>query len=409
MEDAGLGMYIWSTSGDERVRTSHIELDNKLCRWDDASVYSEDGGKIWKPRPEGWAHVHPGEDIQCFPGSTKVASFFDNQRIYRRSYHGTLTKLITPKGEINCTPNHPVLTDKGWIPADRVNIGDSIVKIKRESFLGTGTNPENTETSFDELFSFFSVMFAPERVGIGNGDFHGDISVEQEVDIITPKSVLRDYIKPGVNKAFLQNLFSESNDSSFSECDVLHGLFGFLLTSDFRMSFFSKAKSFLDRCLAHSDKHTLGAISWIQSILDKTFIDDRPGYAELFGKSIDTHARLKQFTYFIVWEFFSVIRHVMMMDRCISSAPHPNTQITRLSSLELGDLGKVHSTDIEFDTVADKIVIPGYKGHIYNLQNENGWYMVSPENYIVHNCRCTALSYWDELVGEVDLIIDKEE
>jgi SPP1 gp7 family putative phage head morphogenesis protein len=65
MEEAGLGMYIWSTSGDERVRTSHIELDNKLCRWDDASVYSEDGGKTWKPRPEGWAHVHPGEDIQC--------------------------------------------------------------------------------------------------------------------------------------------------------------------------------------------------------------------------------------------------------------------------------------------------------------------------------------------------------
>jgi SPP1 gp7 family putative phage head morphogenesis protein len=65
MEEAGLGMYIWSTSGDERVRSSHAKLDGMLCRWDKAELYSEDGGKTWIPRPEGWAHVHPGEDIQC--------------------------------------------------------------------------------------------------------------------------------------------------------------------------------------------------------------------------------------------------------------------------------------------------------------------------------------------------------
>jgi uncharacterized protein with gpF-like domain len=76
MEAIGLDMYIWSTSGDERVRgdptgiypnarPSHYEMDGRLCRWDDASVYSDDGGKTWKPRPAGWVHVHPGEDIQC--------------------------------------------------------------------------------------------------------------------------------------------------------------------------------------------------------------------------------------------------------------------------------------------------------------------------------------------------------
>jgi SPP1 gp7 family putative phage head morphogenesis protein len=65
MEAAGLEMYIWSTSGDERVRSSHAKLDEKLCRWDDASVYSDDGGKTWKPRPAGAIKVHPGEDIQC--------------------------------------------------------------------------------------------------------------------------------------------------------------------------------------------------------------------------------------------------------------------------------------------------------------------------------------------------------
>ena len=76
MESAGLSMYIWSTSGDERVRgdpggffpdadPSHYVMDNKLCRWDDPTVYSEDGGKTWIDRPHGAVKLHPGEDYNC--------------------------------------------------------------------------------------------------------------------------------------------------------------------------------------------------------------------------------------------------------------------------------------------------------------------------------------------------------
>jgi hypothetical protein len=76
MESAGLSMYIWSTSGDERVRgydggiypdavPSHYLMDEKLCRWDDSGVYSEDGGKTWIDRPAGAVQLHPGQDYQC--------------------------------------------------------------------------------------------------------------------------------------------------------------------------------------------------------------------------------------------------------------------------------------------------------------------------------------------------------
>ncbi|MDR1399405.1 MAG: minor capsid protein [Treponema sp.] len=65
MESVGLTMYIWSTSGDERVRPSHEMMDGGLCRWSDPSVYSDDGGKTWKPRPSGAVTQHPGFDIQC--------------------------------------------------------------------------------------------------------------------------------------------------------------------------------------------------------------------------------------------------------------------------------------------------------------------------------------------------------
>lgn len=65
MTEVGLEMYIWSTSGDERVRDSHQEMEGLLCKWDDASVYSEDGGKTWIDRPSSAVRLHPGQDIQC--------------------------------------------------------------------------------------------------------------------------------------------------------------------------------------------------------------------------------------------------------------------------------------------------------------------------------------------------------
>ena len=65
MQDIGLTMYEWSSSSDERVRDSHAIMDGLLCRWDDATVYSEDGGKTWKPRPSGAVLMHPGMDYQC--------------------------------------------------------------------------------------------------------------------------------------------------------------------------------------------------------------------------------------------------------------------------------------------------------------------------------------------------------
>jgi SPP1 gp7 family putative phage head morphogenesis protein len=65
MESVGLTMYIWETSGDERVRPSHEIMDDRLCRWDDSTVCSEDGGKTWMPRPSGAVQLHPGFDWQC--------------------------------------------------------------------------------------------------------------------------------------------------------------------------------------------------------------------------------------------------------------------------------------------------------------------------------------------------------
>lgn len=51
---AGIVSYTWSTSGDERVRDMHAELDGTVQQWSDPPVTNDDGDTN-----------HPGEDYRC--------------------------------------------------------------------------------------------------------------------------------------------------------------------------------------------------------------------------------------------------------------------------------------------------------------------------------------------------------
>lgn len=74
MADAGIETYIWSTSDDERVRgnptglypkalPSHYAMNGKICRWDDPTVWLENGE--WVKRAGDAPYYHPGMDIMC--------------------------------------------------------------------------------------------------------------------------------------------------------------------------------------------------------------------------------------------------------------------------------------------------------------------------------------------------------
>ena len=62
---AGVEWYTWRTMEDDRVRDDHASLDGMLCKWEDDSVYSDDGGETWKDRTEDMFKGAPGEDFQC--------------------------------------------------------------------------------------------------------------------------------------------------------------------------------------------------------------------------------------------------------------------------------------------------------------------------------------------------------
>lgn len=65
---AGIVEYIWTTSGDERVRERHAELDGQRCRWDAPPVVNEKTGET----------AHPGEDYQCRCVAMPVLGFLED-------------------------------------------------------------------------------------------------------------------------------------------------------------------------------------------------------------------------------------------------------------------------------------------------------------------------------------------
>jgi SPP1 gp7 family putative phage head morphogenesis protein len=57
----GATRYMWSTSGDERVRDRHAELDGQIFSWSDPPVINDQGDV-----------GHPGDDFQCRCGAIPV-------------------------------------------------------------------------------------------------------------------------------------------------------------------------------------------------------------------------------------------------------------------------------------------------------------------------------------------------
>ena len=75
-EALGAKTYVWSASMDERTRASHAVLDGLTMRFDDDTVYSDDGGLTWKPRSKiGGEQIKPGKIWNCRCAMLPIISF----------------------------------------------------------------------------------------------------------------------------------------------------------------------------------------------------------------------------------------------------------------------------------------------------------------------------------------------
>lgn len=167
---------IWLSTDDKRTRPTHVESDGQRVPL--GSPFIVGGFQLWFPGdPAG----PPQEVIQCVIGSTHVD--WPRQAIEgatRRRHSGTFVKILTTDGhDLTVTPNHPVLTPTGYVPAGLLRPGQKVMGTLQPPAPKVGHVPSSAE----EVYGAMCQTRKPERVVGSRMDFHGDGS-DGEVEVV---------------------------------------------------------------------------------------------------------------------------------------------------------------------------------------------------------------------------------
>lgn len=193
----------WADRGIKRVRRKSIDDDRTcaICRelsrpgtniYDIEALLRLDYPVSQDPDTGEWM-THPN----CFlPGTLVRGDFVAGSRAI---YNGPAREIRTARGEcLRVTPNHPILTKKGFVPAKDLGPGDNLVCYNapenRPASVGLSTNNQQEPTRIEDVFHTIREMAkaAHRRLDITAKDFHGDASFfVGEVEIVSLNGELR--------------------------------------------------------------------------------------------------------------------------------------------------------------------------------------------------------------------------
>ena len=398
--DLGITRFVWRTANDERVRgdpdglypkalPSHFDLDGQTFSYDDPPT-DEDGPFL------------PGDQIQCFPGDTKVSSYSRVEKLYRRRYTGKTTILTTNDGRVlTSTPNHPILTRRGWIDAHKVQVGDDLVQITREGIqvLPSVLDGENRDATFEQVFSAL-VPLGHMHCAVGREGFHGEMSVDEQVDIVDVDRCLTFELNPVFTEAICKEILCNTDDLilGHGQLDFMFGRVSASANGIVRSG--SKLLASLLGGFGHTDEHCLGAISRLQSIANKLSANASPGDAEMICHTFNTPPVGVELRHHLARVVYSVTRKAVMQSLCLDTpSAEIVAEIVSTDSENLGSLGD--GVDFQkFSRVIEKLDGEFTNGHVYNMQTKASWYIA--QGLAVHNCRCFSEPVLEDLLGDDD-------
>ena len=127
------------------------------------------------------------------------------EAITKSWYSGDVIKITTANGcRLAVSPNHIVLTARGWVRAKNLVKGDKVVHYCgwRESLSESNPTHNNSIPTIEELFTSFveSGAVSPVSVPATSEDFKGDVVANSKIDIINIDSELRDKLNASFDK-----------------------------------------------------------------------------------------------------------------------------------------------------------------------------------------------------------------
>lgn len=199
----------WRSAGDGRVRHTHIAMNGQQVGFD-GSFQSPSGAVLRYPHDP---NAPASEKVNCFAPWSRIARTGIRSAVAHH-YVGDLVQLaIGDEIELSVTPNHPVLTDRGWVPAGLVNEGDYMVQCiagDRAATLGAEPDVANMYAPADEVYRAAHVAGTYQRAGRSIVDFHGYVP-DEDVDVVNVDVPLRVAIEPSIAKVLDSVSLAEAN------------------------------------------------------------------------------------------------------------------------------------------------------------------------------------------------------
>lgn len=370
-------------------------LDTHVCL-----VCGDRSGKIYKDITE--VPPYPAH-LNCVTGDTLISTSSPITRIYRRTYKGTIYRIKSTSGyELSITPNHPILTDRGFIPAKLLKVGDNIVLNDGFKTINiVGKYKDNTVTSAENLFSSFresSSVFA-SSMEITSKDFHNDIS-DQEVNIIKTDRGLSNKVDILTFKKVGKSIFVDGH-ARFLMKKLSHSLPFFFFGrnhSSFRsfMTSFCKSCNLFWRSKFHSLYLLFSSIS-LRNIINFKKINHLFSFkTKSIGDSFNANS-------FIV-KFKNLCKICVSNIFCVSSSMFDTTLSDGIlnsmnTDIELSrNLLCCNSSLIKFDSLIS-IEEMDFFGQVYNLETVDNFYYAN--GITVHNCRCSVMPINSEIKDSI--------
>ena len=311
-------------------------------------------GLVYPSDHEFWATYDPPWDYNCVLEGSRVAGRFIGAS--RARYAGQAIELTTQSGKrLRVTPNHRVLSVKGFIPARTLTKGDDLL-----CHCGPAWNDRLVSDDVDEQPSMIEDVFRSLSetcesfpAHAGRVDFHGDEAfVDGEVDIVSSQRRLPANRKSGLGNESDEFALAGTHESLAAPGSRDRPAPDFMLRS-----FATQGRTPSRPALSLN----LAAITFHGSPFDALLFTGGAKLRSVF------HKMLRQ--------------------------PEQRS-ITGFSAAVDADLFRQGVDRFPGVVSADKIIEVRdfqFRGHVFDLSSEAGWYCSN--GIAVSNCRC-----WTELV-----------
>jgi hypothetical protein len=328
--------------------------------------------------------MHPG----CVLEGTEVAAS-GVRALTRRRYAGPVIILHTRSGkELRITPNHPVLTDHGWVRADGLRQGDRVVR--HNGFQGVvGRSPDEVDrpARVEDVWRSLTVRegLLPRSVPLAAEDFHGDVAGERKVDVVLPDRHLASvgdvsFVQPCSE---LSLVGAQGGRVGFASEGSRPKLFGSLWFPENRSVRGGSDSLSLARNTLIAQQGSLATRSRLYTRLQQTTSNHRARYAESFRQVQLRFAGSVRLDNFSRWN-----GAVSTPPRFDPMGDESTVEGRRSYAVLGGQLIERLSGQIEFDEIVDLDRVD-FSGHVYNLETREGWYDAS--SIVVSNCKCTTM------------------